>query len=80
MLQHDPTKKRTKRRITGSRLLVCGCGVGFLGVGLFGLLANVLTALMIVSAVIGLVLVCCGVFASDKTCGDVAEDISQDGY
>jgi hypothetical protein len=54
--------------------------VGFLGVGVFGLLANVLPALMIVSAVIGLVLVCCGAFASDKICGDVAEDISQDGY
>jgi hypothetical protein len=60
MQQHDPTKKRTNRRITWSRLLVCGCGVGFLGVGVFGLLANVLPALMIVSALIGLVLVCCG--------------------
>lgn len=60
-------------------MLVCACGLGFLGVGVFGLFANVLTALLIVSAVVGLVLVCCGVFASDKTCGDVAEDISQDG-
>ncbi len=77
--ENDPTKKPSKRQLTLRRVFVCGCGAAFLGVAAFGLLSPApLRALMIVFAVIGLVLICCGALATDKTCGNIAEAICRD--
>jgi hypothetical protein len=71
-------KKPTKWRLTFFRFFVCGVGVAFTGVGVFGLTHALMTALSIVLGLIGLVLVCSGVLASNKTCEQIAEAITRD--
>jgi hypothetical protein len=76
--RHD-SEKKPKRRITFSRLLICGVGVAFTGVGLFILLNHILmTALAIVFGLIGLALLFAGALASNKTCEQIADAITRD--
>ena len=71
--------KRSKRRLTFFRLLVCGIGVATTAVAAYALLTRTSPMpLMIVLGVIGLVLACAGVLTSDKTCERIAEAITRD--
>jgi hypothetical protein len=73
------TQKKSKRRLTFFRLLVCGTGVAATAVAAYALLTRTSPMpLMIVLGAIGLVLTSAGALTSDKTCERMAEAITRD--
>ena len=73
----NPSQKPSRGWILFCRIFICGVGAFFIGYGLYDFIKHGhYLSVLIFSASIGLLLVCLGIFTSDKTCEKIADGIT----
>ena len=77
IIERDSAKKPCRGWILFCRIFVCGTGAFFIGYGLYDYIKHGHNLWpLIFSALIGLLLVCLGIFTSAKTCEKIADSIT----